>query len=257
MERREGVRIDTQDLSDGKRIVSRYEDGILVTESHFETLASGKQIHRQFDASKSLTLEIEFYEAFAIAIQSRFLNGSKTSETYFVKGRLAARRTYEKARLTLCDMPAPDESFRDVGSELLKGVAAERKAAATRRKTHAPDSEQAVARDKFCRERIAAGTCTDALMWLHSSNHTLGEMNHGESRRLVNRLLKHGAVRILACEIDDYGESGQNTGHLVIELPKEEALRLKLFKALARIAESHGFAGDADDGQTYAYVKLD
>ena len=256
-DRREGVRIHTQDFLDGKRVVRRYEDGVLVTESHFDTLASGKRIHSQFDGTNTLQREMQSYGMLDIGVQSNFLNGNKTGETYFVRRRLVSRRSYERARLKYSDMPAPDVAFRDIGGELQRMMAAKRKAVATRRKIHIPDPERATENDKFCRERISAGTSADAQMWLQAGKHTLGEMNQTDSRRLVNKLLRHGAVRILACEIADYGEQGQNTGHVVIELPSEEASRLKLFKAIARIAESLGYDGDPDDGQDYTYLKLD
>ncbi len=255
--RREGVHVETQDLPDGKRVVRRYEHGVLVTEFHFETLASGKQIRREFDGSNTLQRETQSYGMLDIGVQFNFLKGKKTGETYFVRKKLAARRSYQRARSKYSDMPPPDVSFRDFGGELQRMIAAERKTVAAARQSHIPDPERASENDEFCRERISAGTCLDAQIWLRSGNHTLGEMNQAESRRLLSRLARYGAVRILACQIDDYGEQGQNTGHLVIELPNEDTPRMKLLKAIARIAELRGFSGDADDGQDYAYFKLD
>ena len=104
---------------------------------------------------------------------------------------------------------------------------------------------------------MANGLCADARIWIKNPNHALGEMDHKASRRLVQRLTRAGASRIFVCEIGDYGEQGQNTGHLVVELCKTRMLRLKLFESIARLAQEEGFGGDPDDGQDYAYVKLD
>lgn len=256
-DRPEMLRIDRQILPNGTHVVRRYEHGLLVTESHEETLVSGKRILRQFDGSNRLQLEMHSYGMLDISMHCKFVNGNKTAEAYLVKNRLVSRRSYERARLKYSDMPVPDVSFRDTGGELQRMMAAERTAAAGARKTHVADPERASQIDKFCRERISAGRCADAQIWLRAPNHTLGEMNEAESRRLLKRLARLGAVRIFACEIEDYGERGQNTGHLVVELPKEEPSRSKLFGAIARIAESQGFDGDPDDSQDYAYLKLD
>jgi hypothetical protein len=49
----------------------------------------------------------------------------------------------------------------------------------------------------------------------------------------------------------------RTTGHLVVELPREPAKRATVLKTIARIARKQGYEGDPDDGQNYAYVKLD
>jgi hypothetical protein len=251
------TRIESQDLPGGKRVVRRYEHSVLVTEMHFETVASGKQIRREFDRNMNLTRENHSYGTLDIAIERRFGDGRQTFETYFVKRKLASRRSYEKARLKYRDMPSADPTLEDFGAGLLKDLASERKALAAARKSHLPDPKGARKKDSFCRHLMANGTFADAQKWIKARNHTLGEMDHNASRRLVERMARLGAVHVFACEIDDYDGRGQNTGHVVVELPKGKASRFKFFAGMARIAESYGFAGDLDDGQKYAYLKLD
>lgn len=154
-------------------------------------------------------------------------------------------------------MPTADASFEDIGAHLLNLIAAERKASAAARKSHIPNRENAEKTDEFCRQMIANGSCADARIWIKNPNHTLGEMDHKASRRLVQKLTRTGASQIFVCAIQDYGEEGQNTGHLVVELCKTRTMRLKLFESIARLAQEEGFAGEPDDGQGYAYVKLD
>jgi hypothetical protein len=64
-------------------------------------------------------------------------------------------------------------------------------------------------------------------------------------------------VAITACKIDRYEDGQTNTGHLVVELPDDAATRGKILRALDRLAEEQGLAGDPDHGQRYCYVKLD
>jgi hypothetical protein len=154
-------------------------------------------------------------------------------------------------------MPAADDAIEDWGAGLLTALGAERRAKAAARRVHVVNAERARNHDAFCRELMAADTCADAQEWIKDPKTNLGEMDRRGSQRLVQRWVALGALRIMACKIDSYGDEGQNTGHLVIELPKEVGAREKLFKALARQAESQGFDGDPDDGQQYMYLKLD
>jgi len=253
----DGSRVETEDLPSGERIVRHFQDGRLISEFHFQTLGSGKRVHREFDGSHGLNRAIQSYGSLDIGIHCQFVEGEKASEMYFVRRELTSRRSYEKARLKYNDMPPADETLQDFGARLLKGAAAERKASAAAMRHHVADSGRGKRNDIFCSNLMTKGTCEDALIWLENRNHTLGEIGHAASCQLVKKLLGTGALRIFACEIDDYGDEGQNTGHLVVELPKDKELRPKLFKALARLAEKQGFTGDLDDGQDYAYVKLD
>ncbi len=253
-----GRRVETEDLPEGKRIVRHFQDGALTAEYHFETFPSGKLVHREFDAGHNLMRETHSYGDLKIAMRRDFSDGKKGSEMYFVNGRLASRRSYEKAKLKYSDMPPADESCSDAGAGVLKDAAAERRESTARRKSHVPNPEQADKLDRFCRNLMALEPCAEAPAWIKNRNHTLGEMDHAASCRLVKKLTSLGALRVFACQIDDYAEQGhQNTGHLVVELPKGNELRSKIFKALARLAERQGFSGDPDDGQSFAYVKLD
>ena len=249
--------METEDHPGGERVVRHYQDGALVSEAHFETLTTGKNIHREFDRHNHLKRESHFYGSLDIAVNSDFSNGTKTGERYFVKRKLASRRSYERARLKYKDMPMADASFKDFGAHLLSLLAAERKAATAARKSHIPNRENAEKINKFCRQLIANGLHADAPIWIKNPKHTLGEMDHKASNKLVQKLTRAGASRIFVCEIANYGEEGQNSGHLVVELSKTRTLRPKLLEYIARLAQEEGFDGDPDDGQDYAYVKLD
>jgi hypothetical protein len=101
------------------------------------------------------------------------------------------------------------------------------------------------------------GKCEDAVQWIQSRNHSLGERSWSRSKRLVDGLSAKGCAKIYVCEIDIYEDSFENTGHLVVELPSEATARSKVLKMIARFAYDSGYSGPFDDGQMLEYIKLD
>ena len=65
------------------------------------------------------------------------------------------------------------------------------------------------------------------------------------------------SLRLVACNIDDYDDSEENSGDLIIELPQEPSQREAVLREIGRIAADQGYRGSFDNGQQYAYVKLD
>ena len=98
----------------------------------------------------------------------------------------------------------------------------------------------------------------EAREWLRSGDgNTLGELESTEkSLAIVDEAYSAGAIKVLAVEIDDYPEA-QNSGKLVIELPTASANRAAVFAWASEIAATHGFDGEADEGQTHLFVMLD
>jgi hypothetical protein len=226
---------------------------------------------RFFDDAGKLVSENQCYTdpksgRAAIMIVMRFANGRKVRELYsgrvlvdgqLVGGRIINRATYEQQRLEYPDMPEADTSVLDESAEHLEKMEREqreRDAAATRLGL---DPSQLTKSDLFCAKLMEKGRRANAVEWIQSEGHTLGEMDHSESRRLVTKLMDLGAVAIHACEIDSYSEGEENTGHLVVELPSPSRARKALRKALNRLAREQGYEGDPDKGQRYSYVKLD
>lgn len=221
-----------------------------------EQLPSGKTIFRRFNADGELTRETHAYGALEIALEINFTKGTRTGETYFVKKRLVARARYEQARKNFSDMPPADPLLEDTSGELVKAVAHERRERQQAARARKPDPEKGHQIDTFCLATMKRGKREDAVSWIESSRNSLGELSHAASRRLVAKLLRLGCKQIHACEIDDYDE-GCNTGHVVVELPSEAERRKAILRELDRLASDQGYAGDFDDGQHYAYIKLD
>ena len=80
-----------------------------------EKLPSGKVIRRRFSDDSSLIEETNSYGTLDIAISLWYEEGVKTSEIYYVKRRLASRRSYEKARGAYPDIPPADATLEDLG----------------------------------------------------------------------------------------------------------------------------------------------
>jgi len=227
-----------------------------VKQEHQE-LPTGKVLIRLFNEDGSPLREQHSYGNLEIGLMIEFQNGEKAGEFYFSKRRMCSRKTYESRRASYPDMPAADSVFFDGATPVLRAVATEKRTKSRSMKSQVRDSERATPRDTFCRELMGRGKMSDVAAWILSPKHTLGELSHRASRGLVSRLLSQGAIRILACEIDVEEDGLENTGHLVVELPREPAKRATVLKTIARIARKQGYEGDPDDGQNYAYVKLD
>ncbi|MGD0060148.1 MAG: hypothetical protein ABSD58_12100 [Verrucomicrobiia bacterium] len=219
-----------------------------------ERLPSGKVVIKHFGEDGTLVAETHTYGCIDISIQYNFKTESKFRETYFVKSRLVSRRSYENARSAYTDMPPSDGSLEDGCAELLSKERRRRSVEAKRRRL---DADQARKNDAFCSGVMHKGRKEDAIQWIQTRSHTLGEREWSSSKRLVDRLAALGCVNIYACEIDIYEGSLENTGHLVVELPTAAAARGKIFKMIDRLARETGYDGPLDDGQRYAYVKLD
>jgi hypothetical protein len=223
----------------------------------YEQLPTGKTVFRHFWNGGIHGEEMHAYGVVEISITYSFHNGKKIGERYMVRKRLVSRKAYEKARPKYPDMPAADGSVEDVSGELLQMVAKERKASREEAKHHKQDPGEAAQTDAFCEILMEKGKTEDARQWIKDKNHTLGEMDWRASKRLVDRLFALGCVKLLACEIDVYDDGHENTGHLVVKLPKERSTRAKLFLTLDKLTEDAGYTPGQDDGQRYFYVKLD
>ena len=197
-----------------------------------EQLPSGKTINRHFGDDGSLIEETHSYGLLDIAITLHFKAGTKIDETYFAKKGMVSRRTYEKVRIDYADMPEADGALQDSGAKLLKMVSKERKQRSEAAKRRQPNPGEAQKLDAFCLRVMKKGRTEDAFPWIENKNHTLGERNWNKSKRVVERLLRTGSIHIYACKIDVYGDGIENTGHLVIELPTENATRGKILKEI-------------------------
>jgi hypothetical protein len=222
-----------------------------------EHLASGKTIIREFDAEGNLRSETHQYDMLTIGLKMEFIEGVKSDEMYFLKRRAVSRARYEKARAEYPDMPPADTSLPDSCGELAKLAAGEQRMFRERAKASTPRPADAARIDSFCRDMMADGQRADAVTWVKSSTHNLGELSNRASRGLVSKLARLGCRQIYACKIDSDEEGFENTGHLVVELPTEPTARQEVFREIGKIAAKQGFTDHHDAGQSHAYLMLD
>jgi hypothetical protein len=238
-----------------KRLMNSFIKPEMNSRDH-QQLPSGKQIIRNFNAEGQMFSETHSY-GLDISIHSQFRAGVKTSETYIVNKRLVSRRRYDQVREAYPDMPPSDPNVEDVGAELLKAMRDERRQRSKAARSHVPDGTEAARTDAFCQSMLEKGKTANARTWIKSKEHTLGELSHARSRKLIERLAELGAKRMSVCDIDQYDNGEENTGHLVVELPKDSVKRKSLFCEVDRLAAKQGFRGEFDNGQQYVYVGLD
>jgi hypothetical protein len=118
--------------------------------------------------------------------------------------------------------------------------------------------------EQFHREfvqKLLATRKAEALAWLKGGSATsfrnIGEFKTTEeSIAFIERLYSLGAKTVLAVEIYEW-KRGENTGNLLVELPRDRFLRSELFAFGDQHAQSMGFVGEEDVGQAYLYFKLD
>ncbi len=174
-----------------------------------------------------------------------------------MNSKLVSRARYEKERVKYPDMPAPDAKIEDWGAEILKEVKRERRQRRKAAKNHQADPTAANRVDQFCIDLMKDYPRKDAVIWIKSPKNTLGEHSHRKSTHLVAKLLKLGCQKIWACKIDRYDDGMENTGHLIVELPPSPKARQPLLEYIDQLASEQGYSGDFDDGQRFAYIKLD
>jgi hypothetical protein len=212
---------------------------------------------KQFAADGSLLEETHAYGMLEIGITIYFKVGTKVSEAYFKKGQMVTRPTYEKARISYPDMPAANGACDDCGAALEKLESKRRRERSAVAKGRTADPKAARQQDLFCNQVIKEGRTEKAEEWIDNKSHTLGELDWAASKRLVRRLSAMGCTGIFACEVDQCDDGTENTGHLVVRLPKAAKVRAKVFKFIDELAHETGYEGPLDDGQQFAYVKLD
>ena len=116
--------------------------------------------------------------------------------------------------------------------------------------------------DDFIQKILSKPNHSEARAWLnkHTDEYfiNLGELpTNEESLALVSKFYANGAVEVVAVEIDQYPDEGENTGKLVIALPSEKEKREKVLGLCSDLAEEQGFDRLTDEGQTHVFVMLD
>lgn len=101
----------------------------------------------------------------------------------------------------------------------------------------------------------------EALSWLTESGvpeRSLGECQSQEdSIELVKGIYTLGAVKVWVFDIDGEPDEEQNSGRLIVELPKDSQKRQQVLEKCGEIGEELGFDPEEDTGQKYTLLMLD
>jgi hypothetical protein len=110
-------------------------------------------------------------------------------------------------------------------------------------------------------ELLNSGQSKEALAWLQGGKpegRTLGELpTTATSIAMVEELYSLGATRVTAVDITDYDTGEQNTGKLIVSLPKESSARARVFEWCAEQVEQLGFEPERDVEQEHVFIMLD
>jgi hypothetical protein len=108
---------------------------------------------------------------------------------------------------------------------------------------------------------LASGSAHEAMSWLKEPGvleRSLGECSSYEaSVELVQDLYNIGAVKVWVFDIDGGPTEEQNSGRLIVELPKSSIERANLLAKCAEIGAKQGFDPEPDYGQRYTIIMLD
>jgi hypothetical protein len=175
-----------------------------------------------------------------------FENGEFCAETYYIANKKVSKKRYQEACRTDPSLPR----YEDEVPKARRGIV--------------PESSQAAGdeaeTDMLSEELLADANSREVLEWLAegSATRTLGELPTREaSIGLARDIYDLGAIRVTAVRIDRYPDRQENTGKLVISLPREETAREKLLGWAGQIAEEQGYEPVQDSGQNYLFVMLD
>jgi hypothetical protein len=115
--------------------------------------------------------------------------------------------------------------------------------------------------NQFIIRILESGDACEALTWLTEKfvpERTLGEAKSREAGiALVKSLYKIGAIKVLVFNIDIIPTGEQNSGRLIVELPKGSTERANLLAKCAEIGAEQGFDPEPDYGQRYTILMLD
>lgn len=164
--------------------------------------------------------------------------GEFTGDAFFINGRQVSRRKYDLS----CDR---DDSLPKYHPEDTASV--DENAEAT-----VPPSDLEVDYSSRC----------DAIEWLHGSSgqcvRTIGELPSVEdSISWVNEFIEGGANRVFVIYVQTDDDGGQNTGHLLIELPSEPRDRKRALEFCNEQNRLTGHRSVKDVGQQFVHVILD
>jgi MORN repeat variant len=224
------------------------KEGKLVATSEIK---KGTGVLRTIDLDQGIDGEMAYVDGKMTGRQLTYCGGELMGIVYWLENRKVSRKRY----LLACD---ENPRFPRYGNDEKLGPTWLSKV----QKAQGSAPEIVFQADDTLPLKLLKGSnVREALSWLEEScepERSLGEASsQEESIRLVKELYDSGAASVHAVEINGTSTQDQNSGRLVIELPKDHKARQKLFNICKIYARKQGFDPDQDLGQQYLLLMLD
>lgn len=231
--------------------VSRFwdEDGNLLVENH---IVNGTGIERTWDHTTKSWSEISWVNGkWTGRFRTYWSDGTVAGDIYWIRNRKVTKKKY----MEMCKVDKSLPQYDDLkeGKKTSEAIG-NKKNSKAKKKASSND-------DKFYENLFSEKEVVEALSWLTESDvpeRSLGECQSKEdSIELVNKLYKLGAVKVWIFDVDGKPDEEQNSGRLIIELPKNPKKRQRVLEKCGEIGEELGFEPEPDTGQKYTLVILD
>jgi len=178
-----------------------------------------------------------------------FEDGELCGETYWLEDEKVSKKRYREACARDPSLPL---------YEPIKKSKFMRDAAKPSRKARSVNS---VPPEDTVAKLLDGAQVREAMSWLMETrqpSRSLGEATgQDESLRLVKKLYGLGAVAVHAVNILGRVDEDQNTGQLVVELPRNRESRKQLLRFCGALARKAGFDPDFDVNQKRTLLMLD
>jgi hypothetical protein len=196
----------------------------------------GTGVSKHWFPNGQLELEISVVdEAFTGRQRQWNEDGNLIEENFFLNNRRVTKDDYAHASRLDASLPS-----YDLDEPQVHRIAAKR-----------TKSERLI-------KRLLATKNAEAIEWLKTNGRaakkTLAELSAKKSVALVSELYKAGAVRVLAVDIDEGPNGNENTGKLVVDLPRETAKRNAILELCA--CKQFPYSPEEDRGQSRVAIFL-
>jgi len=237
-----------------------YENGVLATEVNYidgvpdgigkqwdkngdlivsYEILNGTGVQKIWDSVQECWIELPWFNGTITGRQRLYINEREiTGEAYYIHGKQVSRKRYL------------EECKQNRALPRYENTEIEKEEPSVKRP---PKRDN----DNFCRAILSSGNATEAREWFKSGRCFLGEDHRAEnSIEFVKSLYEAGAVKVWVLDIS-VDELGQNSGRLIVEMPKECQLRERVFAICDEVARDSGYDPECDCGQEFRLLMLD
>lgn len=215
-------------------------------------LKNGTGVLRTLNPDQGIDGESTYVNGKLTGRQLCFSGGDLIGIVYWLENKKVTEKRYREACKHHRNLPQYDDDRKQLGPTWLQKMG----------RAGIERPQQPIQNvDELPLKLLQGPRVREALAWLEESNQlsrSLGEATErDESIVFVKKLYGLGAIALHAVEINGGPNDNQNTGRIVIELPRDQRQRKDLWKFCGDIARETGFDSELDVGQRYLFLMLD